>query len=250
MSQRLFVTKKVLAFLDDYKPLMEKRKSGEVKVLKLTLRVQPMDSKLAQSIDDGVGGDSNVRPTLFKMNDAEPKPHLRRVNFELGCTRQNLVIYASSDTVDSRMALLQAKIGGIYARTQKNVSGFAFIFNASVGPVSRQEQEFIHEWLLSQRAVTFEESEPLLDMEDDGEDDDSGDETEQDIKAQRPAPMWDEAGETAAEAVVDALESVAETDEEREAVEALKEPARHLPRRHKDKKQATKAKQKSGRRRK
>jgi hypothetical protein len=108
---------------------------------------------------------------------------------ELGCPRQNLIIYASTDTAESRMALAQTKISGVYARTQKNIQGYAFVFRASVGPVSRAEQEFIHEWMLSQRAVTFEESEPLLEMEED--DDDEG-ESEQDVIAERPAPMWDD----------------------------------------------------------
>jgi hypothetical protein len=193
MSQRLFKVGKVSVFLDGYSPHLEKRKgSGEVKVLTLTCRVQPMDAKLAQAVDDGVGGDSNVRPTLFRLNDAEAKPHLKRVNFELGCGRQNLVLYASTDTVESRMALLQAKISGVYARTQKNINGFAFIFKATFGPVDRVQQEYVHEWMLTQRAVTFEEAEPMLEMESDG--DDKG-ESEADVKAQRPAPMWDDDAE-------------------------------------------------------
>lgn len=193
MSQRMFDVPKVGLFLDKYIPSMEKRRDGEVKILTLTLRVQPFDAKLALAIDDGVGEESNVRPTLFKLNHPDPKPHLRRVNFALGCPRQDMVIFASSDTVESRITFQQVRIGGTYARTEKNVNGYAFVFTASLGPVGRAEQEYIHEWMLSQRFVTFEESEPSLEFEA-GPDDDEGDDA--DVKAQQPidgrVPMWDD----------------------------------------------------------
>ena len=194
MTQRLFNVPKVGLFLDKYIPSMEKRRDGEVKIFTLTLRVQPFDAKLALSIDDGVGEDSNVRPTLFMMGHPDPKPHLQRVNFSIGCPRQNMAIFASSDTAEARILFQQVRIGGTYARTEKNVNGYAFVFQASLGPVSRQEQEYIHEWMLSQRFVTFEESEPSLEFEADGSDEDEG--TDADQKAQQPidgrAPMWDD----------------------------------------------------------
>lgn len=200
MPQRLFNVSKVGLFCDSYVPGMEKRKgNNEVKVLTLTLRVQPFDAKLAGAIDDGIGEDSNVRATLFRLNNPEPKPHLQRVNFTLGCPRQNLIIFASPDTTDSRIALGQVKIAGTYARTEKNVNGYAFVFKASYGPAGRTEQEFIHEWMLSQRFVTFEESEPSLEFESDGADED--DLTDADEKARevaaRPEPMWDDEPEPA-----------------------------------------------------
>lgn len=199
MSQRLFNVPKVGLFLDKYVPSMEKRRDGEVKILTLTLRVQPFDAKLALALDDGVGEDSNVRPTLFKLNHPDPKPHLQRVNFAIGCPRQNMAIFASSDTQNARILFQQVRIGGTYARTEKNVNGYAFVFQASLGPVGRQEQEYIHEWMLSQRFVTFEESEPSLEFEA-VEDDDDG--TDADQKAQLPidgrVPMWDDEEKTPA----------------------------------------------------
>jgi hypothetical protein len=111
------------------------------------------------------------------------------VSFALGCPRQNLRIYASPDTKTSRIALLQCKISGTYARKQKDINGFAFIFKASIGPVGREEHEYIHEWMLGQRFVTFEESEPS--MEFDNEDEDA----EVEPVNTRPAPMWDDADE-------------------------------------------------------
>jgi hypothetical protein len=66
VSQRLFSVPKVGLFLDSYKPAIEKRRGEEVKVIQMTLRLQPFDGKLARAIDDGVGEDSNVKVTLFK----------------------------------------------------------------------------------------------------------------------------------------------------------------------------------------
>lgn len=191
MSQKLFSLGKVGLFLDSYRPGLEKRRSEEVKVLKLTLRLQPFDAKLARAIDDGVGGDSNVRATLFKLNDAEAKPHLDRVDFALGCQRQNLIVFASKDTDASRIMFEQAKISGTYARTEKGVNDYAFVLTATFGPVGRDQLEYIHDWHLGQRAVTFEESEPLLETESDDDDE----VTDADEKA-RQQPKLAEAADT------------------------------------------------------
>lgn len=189
MSQRLFSVGKVGLFLDSYRGGVEKRKgNNEVKVLVMQLRVQPFDAKLATAIDTGIGEDSNVRAMLFDMNHADPKAHVERVNFTLGCPRQTIEIFASPDTETSRVALDQVKISGTYARTEKGVNGFAWVFTAAVGPVGRDEQELIHDWLHTQRFCTFQASEPLLDLEE--VDDEEG--TDADIKAQRPAPMWED----------------------------------------------------------
>lgn len=162
MSQRLFSVPKTGLFLDKYTPGVEKRDGDEVKIVTLSLRCQPFDAKLATAIDEGLGDDSAVRANLFKLSTTEPKPHIDRVNLTLGCPRQNLIVFASSDTLDSRIAFLQAKISGTYARTSKDVDGYAFVFKASFGPIGREEQEFIHYWFRSQLFVTFDESEPVL----------------------------------------------------------------------------------------
>jgi len=227
MSQRLFTVAKVGLFLDSYRTSIEKRRGEEVKVLQLTMRVQPFDAKLATAIDDGVGEESNVRATLFKLNHPDPKPHLDRVAFALGCPRQNLDVYASPDTADARLRFEQVKISGTYARTEKGVNDYAFVFKGTFGPVSRAEQEFIHEWFLSQRFVTFEEAEPGLfddvEVEDDGEDEIT-DADEKARQAPQP-PMWDD------------------DDAPATAAKPAKEPARHLPRRHSDRNHAARAKQ-------
>lgn len=162
MSQSLFSIGKVGLFLDAYQPGIEKRRDEDVAVLKLTLRVQPFDSKLATAIDDGLGGDTAVRAALFKLNHPDPKPHLERLEFSLGCPRQTLSVYAAPDAPEARIAFTQAKITGTYARTQKDENGFAFVLKATFGPVGRDELEFVHAWYRTQRFVTFEASEPAL----------------------------------------------------------------------------------------
>lgn len=194
MSQRLFSVAKVGLFLDSYVPSMEKRKGGEAKVLTMTLRVQPFDAKLATAIDEGVSEDSNVRATLFKLNHPDPKPHLARVNFSLGCPRQNMHIFASPDTEKARIMFEHVRIFGTYARTEKNVNSYAFVLKASYGPVGRAEQEYIHEWMLSQRFVTFQEAEPSLEFDPVSADQEA---SEDDVQARevvngRQAPMWDD----------------------------------------------------------
>ena len=225
MSQRLFTASKVACFVDTYSPGVEKRRGEVVGVLTVKLRVQPFDAKLASSLDDGVGGDSNIRPTVFSLNTTEPKPCFTRHDFKLGLGRQNLEIFASTDTAEARIALLQAKLSGCYVRTQKDVNALALIFKATWGPVGRDELELIHSLHRSQAFVTFHEAEPLLGLEDDGEGDDEL--TDADEKARRPAPMWDDEGNVGQSLAVPA-EPIAAADD------SQAEPARKPIRRHAD----------------
>jgi hypothetical protein len=194
MAQRLFKTGKVGAFVDTYSPGIEKRRGEDISVVTVKFRVQPFDAKLATALDDGVGGDSNIRPTVFTMSgNADPKPNFTRHDFKLSSLpRQNLELFPAPDTEASRIALTQAKISGCYVRTQKDINALALIFKATFGPVGRDELEMIHSLHRSQTFITFQEAEPLLDEEDDGEDD--GTDAEQ--KAQQPidgrVPMWED----------------------------------------------------------
>jgi hypothetical protein len=197
MSQRLFTVSKIGCFLDTYSPGVEKRRGEEISVVTLTLRVQPFDAKLASALDQGVGGDSNIKATVFSLNTAEPKPNFTRHDFTLGLPRQNLTPFASPDTNESRLLLGQARISGTYVRTQKDMNALAFVLKATLGPVGRDELEFIHAWHRTQKFVTFEEAEHALEFEEDP--DDSDDEaTDADEKAQRPARMFDDPRDAAA----------------------------------------------------
>jgi hypothetical protein len=145
-NQRLFATAKVPLFLDTIVHATEKRKSDDVKIVVLTLRVQPFGPELASSIDEGVQAAHGIKPLLFSLNNAEPKALVRRMDVGLGCPRQQLLVFASSDTVKESIALDQVKVSGTYARTQKDVAGYAFVFRASFGPLGRKELEFIQDW--------------------------------------------------------------------------------------------------------
>lgn len=197
MSQRLFSVPKVPVFLDTFAPGSEKRRGETVKIVRATLRVQPFDAKWANAIDDGLGDDSGVRAALFKLSNPEPKPHISQTRFVLGCPRQQLIIFASSDTATSRIALDQVKIFDTYARLQKDVDGYAFIFKASFGPVSDTELELLLDWYSSQRSVTFDAAEPLMDFFDDDNGEDEGDEPAG-LAPGRPTPMFDDADPAAA----------------------------------------------------
>lgn len=174
-EQRLFSVNKVPIFCDSYTPGIEKRRGEQVSIVTLTLRVQPFDAKLATAIDDGLG-DNGVRSQLFKLSTAEMRPHIDRVNFSLDCPRQQLQVFASTDTEDASIAFDQVKISGAYARTSKDVDGYAFVVRASFGPVGPAELAYIHTWYATQRAVSFLEAEPSLDFEDEASEGETGDE--------------------------------------------------------------------------
>jgi hypothetical protein len=91
MMHRLFDAGKVPLTCDAIAHTTEKRKDGEVKVIALTLRVQPFDATLASALHP------DVRATLFKQGK-DPFPHLARVNFELGVPRQALDIFTTPET--------------------------------------------------------------------------------------------------------------------------------------------------------
>lgn len=197
---KLFDVNKVGVFCDAIQHQNEKRKSGEVKVITLTLRVDPFDVKLALALAD------SVRNTLFKLNHPDPQPHIRRCDFALGVERQQLTVFASSDTVKASIAFDHVKISGVYVRTKKDANGYTLVFKATFGPVGDRELAYAEAWRLTQRSVSFDAAAPNLDFED-GDDDD-----EEPEAPSRPAPMFD-------------------TDAGGKPLEAGA-PARQLPRRH------------------
>ena len=194
MSQRLFEVGKVGCFVDSYGPGVEKRRGETVSTITVKLRVQPFDAKLATALDAGVGEDCNIRATVFSLNTADPKPNFTRHDFKLALARQNLSIFASPDTEDARVMLLQAKISGTYVRTQKDVSALALVMKATFGPVGRDELELIHSLHRSQAFITFEESEPLFELEED----DEGEEPPVGAVVDGRVPMFDDPRDTPA----------------------------------------------------
>jgi len=208
MSQRLFNVGKVGLFVDAVSLGKEKRKGGEeCTVLKVSLRCEPFTPAHASAIDDGLGGDHNIRTAIFKTTTAEPKPHLERVNLSLDCPRQRLDLYASPDTDSSRLCFDQAKIDGFYVRTQRDSNVLAAVFTASFGPFGRDEMEACAQYFRSQMFVTFEEAEPSLLFDEDSDDEQPVPSGPQAIAA---PPMWDEAADAPADATP--VESIADRE--------------------------------------
>lgn len=177
---KLFEVGKVGMFLDKWSPGVETRRGDEVKIVTLVLRVQPFTATLAAALEQ------KVRGTLFNLNSGEPQPHLKRVEFALGIPRQQLHIFASPDTKKASILFDQAKVFYTLARTEKDLNGFAFVVKTSFGPVGKLDLEYLQDWLLNQRFVTFEQAEPGL-FPDDADDYEPDEETHV-----RPAPMFDD----------------------------------------------------------
>jgi len=169
---RLFDVGKIGLTCDAVVHSTEKRKDGEVKVIVLTLRVQPFDAKLATALHP------DVRTTLFKLSHPDPHPHLARVNFSLGVPRQALEIYATPETAKATMRLDHVKVTGIYARTEKGVTGYACVLKATFGPVSDKELGFVEAWRNGMKFVSFDEAEPSADFQDEEPDDEDDDQPE------------------------------------------------------------------------
>lgn len=189
---RLFSVSKVGVFFDSYSPAVEKRRGGEVSVLQVRMRVEPFDAKLASSLDDGVGGDSNIKATVFSLNTGDPKANFTRHDFRLGLPRQTVEIFATPDTETCRVALAQGKVSATYVRSEKDTNALALALKFTFGPVGRDELELIHQLHRQQAWLTFSESEPMFDeeLDDDGDPDDE--DADADEKARRPAPMFDD----------------------------------------------------------
>ncbi len=212
MPFQLFDVAKVALTCDAVVHTTEKRKDGEVKVIALTLRVQPFDAKLATALHP------DVRTTLFKLSHPDPHAHLTRVNFALGVPRQDLACYATPETVGGARRLEQVKIDGVYARTEKGLTGYALVFKATFGPVSDAELGFVEAWRTGMKFVTCTESEPNADFAAIEPEEDDEDEP-----AEQQAALPDPEFETQPDG----------TPIERPALSSLApEPARHGRRRH------------------
>ena len=159
---KLFSVPKVGLFLDGITHGTETRDGDEVKIVTLTLRATPMSAQLASAMP------GPVRLALFKSTEGgDVRAHLRRVEFDLGVPRQELEVFATSDTEDPSISFDQAKVVKALARIDKNVTGWSLVVKVSFGPVDKVELEYIEAWRLGQRFVTFHEADPSLFPDDD-----------------------------------------------------------------------------------
>lgn len=193
---RLFDSDKVGCYCDTVGHQIENRRGTDVKVVVLGLKVSPLSADLAAEMADG------IKPTLFAMTDATAKvTRLSGASFTVAdLKRQIMSVFATPDTVKPSIVFDQAVIGGIKARVGKGRNDYDLTFSATFGPLGPKELEFVQAWHLSQRFVTFEAAEPLLEMGDE-DDANNGETTEADEKAGRrfvpptsAAPEWNDDG--------------------------------------------------------
>lgn len=157
---RFFDDDKIGCYLDDIGHRVEKTKDGkEVKMVDLTLRVQPLTPELAVSLDAG------VRALLFSLTDATPKGLIKSVALNLTVDRQQITTYVLPEgDMPHQMIFTDVEIGGIRARTEKGVDGYGLVFYASFGPVGARDLEYVSDWLTQQRFLTFQPQQPALDF--------------------------------------------------------------------------------------
>jgi hypothetical protein len=155
---RLFDDDKIGCYLDDIGHRVEKTKDGkEIKVVDLTLRVQPFTPAVAEALDP------DVRSLLFGLGDGEPKPKIKAVEFRLPIPRQVVDVFVLPEgDVPPGIRFIDVEISGPRARTEKGVDGYGFVFYASFGPVSARELEFVCAWHTQQRFLTFQAQMPSL----------------------------------------------------------------------------------------
>jgi len=138
-------------FCTTYKPTTEKRRTEDITVVRVTLQVEPLTVEIAAAIDP------LVRRTLFRQQHPEPAPYMHEVTFALDPPRQQLHVFASTDSDRASILLDQVAIGRVRARRGK--FAWALAFHATFGPPDAKQLLFVQQWFRSQRFVTFEPSE-------------------------------------------------------------------------------------------
>lgn len=179
-----FDIERVGVYLDDIGHRVEQTKDGkEIKMIDLTLRVQPFTPELAASLD------TDVRALLFAMSDGQPKPKIKALEFRLPCPRQQMFVHLLPEETEvaAQIAFLDVDITRPRARTEKGVDGYGLVFYASFGPVSKEDLEYICNWHTQQRFVTFVQQAPTLDFgERPAADDDPGDKVARHVPRRHP----------------------------------------------------------------
>jgi hypothetical protein len=146
-------------YLDAIDHRVEKTKDGkEIRMVDLTLRVQPLTVELAQALD------GDVRALLFNLGDALPKDKIKAIAFALTVPRQAVSVRLLPEADDGALLLPDAEISGVRARVEKGVDGYALVFYVSVGPIGARDLEYLVGWHTLQRFVTFHPQEPALDF--------------------------------------------------------------------------------------
>lgn len=185
----LFTVSKIPVYCEGITHRIERRKSGDTKVVDLTLKIAPFTAQLATALNQDEYG--FVKRTLFKMASGDPVVDLRAVEFLPPGDRQRLTCFAAPDTDAASICLDQVRITKIRARSSKDAQGWTLYIGVSFGPLDKNELEYVNRFYTSQAFITWEEAEPSLEFTDDEATDD---EPPVGLAPGRPAPMFDDDG--------------------------------------------------------
>jgi hypothetical protein len=180
---KLFTAGRIPLYCEGITHRLETRKSGDVKVVDLTLKAEPFTAQLSAAMNASEYG--FVRRVLFTLSDASPIRDYRSIEFKPPVDRQKLICYASVDIPKASIAIDQAKVTKIRARQAKDGYHWTLYLYASFGPLGREELEYVNAFYCEQRWIAFEEAEPSLEFEGD-----AGDEADE-PEPLRPAPMFE-----------------------------------------------------------
>jgi hypothetical protein len=156
-TMRLFDDDNIGCYLDRIGHKIDETDGHEIKLVELTLRLQPFTPDLALSLDP------DVRAFLFSLSDATPKAKLKAVHFRLPIPKQQLLVRMLPELAE-QIVFCDCEITEVRARTQKNVDGWALVFKVAYGPASPRDLEYVCDWLTQQRFVTFQPEQPALDF--------------------------------------------------------------------------------------
>jgi len=154
---RFFDVPNVPCYLESVSFRAEKTPDQEITVADCAIRVQPLDAELAEALDP------ELRAELFAKS-GEPRPKVTLLGWRLPLAKQHLDCAVLADQASGGdFRLLDAEITQPRVRRTKDIDGFALVFYATVGPLGRDELEFlVLRWLRQQRFVTFTEAQGNL----------------------------------------------------------------------------------------
>jgi hypothetical protein len=182
---QLFEMPKIGVFCDSFKPRIQKKRDHEIKLVDVTLRIEPLTSEQAAT----VGGNGFVKKSLFNLSHGTVVPNLKMVAFDVEVPRQQIHVFPAPDVDRPSFVFDQVDITNLRAKMAKGAR-WAFVFHATFGPVSKQELEGLNAWFCTQRFLTFKEAAPELEFGEEG--------SEADQKARQApvadGPAWEEDG--------------------------------------------------------
>lgn len=159
---RMFQTEKIGLYLDDirHRKVSAKGGDGEMAMMDLSFRVQPLSPELAGELDD------RVRRTLFRLTDGEPVPHVGAIGFKLAVPQQDLAVFTTPETKRPKFHLSRCDISKVIkARADADMPGFVLTFRVSYAHPTRDELQYFHEGLYKQHFCSFIVTDPSLALE-------------------------------------------------------------------------------------